>query len=193
MIIEDGRGRGKSAGVDANQYLQTAGPSWSRQSFESQIFKRSYQVFSEHTITVAGTKNVLFLQNTNEELEMIITYLRTQSVGVTGAPAVGEFWEFGLDETFTSGGVDVVPVNVNAGSSKIADVLAKGDNPTLGGTFSVFDKYYPVAADNNVTVYNKEGSVVIPPNRTFSMRYTTTSAAGLLYARASFFFTDPSG
>lgn len=188
MIIEDGRGKGKSAGVDLNQHILIAGPAWSRQSFESQVKGRAFQVIGEHTVAGAATIPVLFMQNDNPELELLVTFMRLQVLGIT--PAAGEFFEIGFGNTYTSGGTAVTPVNVNTGSSKPPNVTAYGNNPTLGGTFTQIDKWRPLAANDEQT-FSKEGSVVIAPQRSLTIRYTALAAAGTLYARTSFYLTEP--
>jgi hypothetical protein len=76
-------------------------------------------------------------------------------------------------------------VNTNAGSANSAEVNAWDQNPTLTGTFSSMDTHH-VKDEAELLTYRKEGSIVIPPGKSLTVKITTDHTAGAAYCRVSF-------
>lgn len=185
--IKDGTGRGYEAKVTSENRLLTQSLSISPQQHEALIHAQAYQVEGSLALS-ATTLKVLYIENTSTTLDMVITYIRAQIASASGGSyGSATYFLLGKGETYTSGGTAVTPSNTNAGSSNAADVVAY-TGPTLGGTFVGMDTWYPtVTGDKNT--WRKEGSVIIPPGKSFSAQFVTDHTGGLAYVRVSFLMT----
>lgn len=195
MELGDGTGTGASAEVNSENRLLTQALSLSPQQHVALEHGQVYQVRGEDTVTVGATYDLLFIENTSSTLNMVITYIRAQYYDFAGGAAVpnaATYFEYGYGQTHTSGGTAVVPVNTNAGSSNLADVAAYEGSPVLGGTLVSLDEEV-VKSEAEVHKWNKEGSVVIPPGKTFGLRLVTDNTSGEAWARVSFLMTTAGG
>lgn len=188
--IEDGTGKGFSTQVDKNHHLHVEATSLPVQTVASQRDEQAYQVIGDYTITGSGTFNTLHIANNNENLSMIVTFMRVEGVGLTGGTyGTSTVWEIGNNSVFSTGGTEVTPINVNLASGNDADVTAHDNNPTLTGTFIPIDKFYP-KENNQMERFNKEGSLVLRKNDALTLRFTTDHTAGLAYSRVSFYMAE---
>ena len=81
------------------------------------------------------------------------------------------------------------PVNVFAGSGNDAEVTAYQGAPTLAGTATEIDRWY-TKAEGDMHAFNKEGAVIIGPNRTMELSYVGDQTNGILYTRLSFIMKE---
>jgi hypothetical protein len=189
MFIEDGKGGGYTAEVNSSNQLQTIAEVHELQHHESAQHGNAFQVIGSMT-PASGTNNVLYLENEHTTLEFAISYIRVQVVDLSGGttiPSANTYFQFGFENTYTSGGDTTTPVNMNNASSKVADVTAYTNGPTLGGSFTEIDRWY-VKADGEMMVFNKHGSIIMPKNKAFIVRLVTDHSAGVAYCRTTFFF-----
>ena len=185
--IRDGKGSGALAEVGSDNKLRVSAKSSSIQHSISVKEKQAYQVIGTATLS-ATTVVVLHVKNISSALNMVVTYLRHQVVGASGGtafPNSSNYFSVGLRSIYNSGGTEVIPVNVNAGSGNTAQVTAYGNGPILTGHSKEIDRWY-TKADGDMNTFNKEGSLVIPPNSTMEVSYTGDQTGGLVYARISF-------
>jgi hypothetical protein len=137
-------------------------------------------------MTVAATEQVLHIKNTSSSKNMVVTYLRHQVVGGDGTvPSVdgaSHYFEVVVGSTRT-GGTAVTPVNMYTNHGNTAEVEAYNDATVTGG--SVVDKWF-TKAFGDMNTFNKEGSLVIPPNQGMHIAYTHLNTTGKVYARVSF-------
>jgi len=188
MFIEDGRGRGNLVGIDSENRIAATATMASLQHYESHTHGQTYQALGSMTVA-SGTNNILYLENENADLEFAISYMRIQAVDLTGGttlPSANTYFQIGFDNTYTSGGDGVTPINMNRGSANVADISAYTNNPTLGGDFIEVDRWY-VKAEGDMMTFNKEASLILPKNKSLTIRLITDHS-GTAYARATFFY-----
>ena len=145
-----------------------------------------YQAQAVDTGITAESTTLLHLKNTSSTHDLVISFIRVQAITNTASkPVVGEYFTLGFDETLTSGGTTITPVNTNnAGfSGNVADVIATGVDPVMGGTFVEIDRWYNEG--NGEKVWNKQGSIIIGKNRTFSVKFLS-AGTGEAKARVTF-------
>jgi hypothetical protein len=183
---------GVLAGVTDKNQLKVEAESISQQHFISREFGQAYQVIGDTGTLTSGTNTALHLINNDSNRDLIISYIRVQQVGSTTGGSfddVGNYFSLGFGRTVSSGGSSTTPVNMNSISGAVSDVVATDSSPTMAGTFSEIDRWYPKASGDDKT-YNKEGSVVLGLNDTFEVRHVGTFTDGIAYARVSFFMID---
>lgn len=181
--IEDGEGNGRDAHVDNEGQLKVVAESHELQHHVSLVEGETYQAISTDTGITAKTQTVLHLKNTSTTHYLVISFIRLQAITNTASkPVVGEYWQLGFDDTVSSGGTDITPVNTNRSVGNVAPVTATGIDPTMAGTFVEIDRWYN---DNSEKTYNKQGSIILPLNGTFSVRLTSTGT-GQATARVTF-------
>ena len=82
-------------------------------------------------------------------------------------------------------------MNVYAGSGNVANVTVYDGNGTalVATIVNEIDRWY-TKAEGDMNTFNKEGALLIPPNQTMSILYTTDHTSGTIYARMSFVMED---
>ena len=142
-------------------------------------------------VTGAGTYNLLYLENENTEKQFAVSFMRMQGVSLGGGvaiPSSGNYFQIGFNAEYVSNGTDISnsAVNMNQGSAKVADITAYKDNPTLNN-FTEIDRWYP---GDSMMAFNKHGSIIVPKNKTLTIRLVTDNTSGEAYCRATFFYLD---
>ena len=189
--IQDGKGRGFSAGVTPDNQLTVQSENHPHQHHESAVNGQVYQASYIMTgLSASATTNVLHIKNNSSVRSLCVTFIRLSNILAGTLPAAAANFEIGFGQTYTSGGTLVTPVQVNRGSGNVADATVYGNNPTLGGTFERLD-YHTIKASGDDHVYNKEGSVILSQNKTMTIRVNTdTGNTGQAYARVTFMMID---
>jgi hypothetical protein len=138
----------------------------------------TYIVTSESSI--AASKVVaLHMTNNSDVYDLLIHRVTAHTVAEAATtPAVGVYWTAGIDRTYTSGGAAVTPKNIYSDSGKDAQVTAYQTSPTIGGTDAVLDKYYPKLDGERYEMTLPRDGVVLGPDGTFEVSYTSTGTAG---------------
>jgi len=188
MFIEDGKGHGNNVEVNNTNQMAVVAEIHELQHHESVNNGRVYQAWGE-VDAANGTVNVLYLENEDTDKEICISYMRIEAIDVAGLPQAGSYFQLGFDNTYTSGGDPVTPVNMNRGSANVANVSCYKNNPTLGGDFVEFDRWYP-DGEGKMMIYNKHGSIIIPKNKSITIRFIHDAAVGKAYARITFFYIE---
>lgn len=189
--IRDGTGTGNLVKVDSTNRLLVDAKSASLQHSISHDDQLAFQVVSAGTPT-NGTTTITHIKNTSNTRNLIITFIRIQSLGLTGGTSIPDssnYWSIRLGRTYVSDGSLLTPVNVSAGSSNSPEATIYNSNPTLTGTALEIDRYYPVS-DGDKETYNKESALIVPPGQTFEIAYVGDHTSGTLYARVSFFMEE---
>jgi hypothetical protein len=187
MFIE-GANNSQLADVTDEHQVMVRSESHALQHHASHINKQAYQVIGDFLAINNDTFNLLQICNDNASKDMVITYIRVQALdlaGGTALPAKETYFQLGFNTEYTSGGTEVIPININRGSGNTSDVTCYDNNPTVTGTFLEADRWY-VESDGKMMTFNKEGAVIIPPGKTFNIRITSDHTSGIAYARCSF-------
>ena len=185
--IKDGKGRGNIAGVNNSNQLEVYAQTASLQHVLSHREGQAYQVWGVANLA-NGTVVPLHITNNNADKDLIVTYIRWQILdpsGGTAIPNADNYLFAGLGRTYDSGGALAIPINVNAKSGNIPQLTVYQGNPTLTGSNSIFDRWYP-KAEADMNVWNKEGTVILGRDDTLELAYVGDQTGGIVFARVSF-------
>ena len=182
---------GNQAFVSSDNQLFVQSENLSLQHYISRYRGQMYQAqFTDSGIT--NTTNVIgHIKNDSSTLSLVLAYVRLQAVdlsGGTAVPSLSTYFTLNFDETYSSGGSAVTPVNMNRSSGNSADVIAYDSDPTLAGTAVEFERLY--VTDEGQPSYRKEGSIILGPNDTMSIKLVTDHTSGTGYCRLSFMMMD---
>jgi len=190
-MIKDGTGRGFLVKVTSENELSVESVSESIQHHISSVKEQAYQVIGVSTLA-ASTVVALHVKNTSADKNLVVTYIRHQVVDPSGGTAIpnsSNYFRVALGRTYSAGGSLVTPVNVFGGSGNAAEVTAYSSAPTIVGTADEIDRWY-TKAEADMNTFNKEGAVIVPPNKTMEMSYVGDQTGGIIYARLSFIMRD---
>ena len=184
MVLKDGTGSSNEAKVYDDNALKTKSIRVTEQEYISDTQGQAYQVSTDLAIT--NTEQNLLLLKNSSELDMIITYIRFETIGAATA-SVNAYFNIKIGGDYSSGGTAVTPINVNAGSSNSATGLfyeGSGTAITTSGTFNQIDRTYK---DDNT--YNKEGALILPKGSCLLLTHKGSTVAGNVYCRVSFYYS----
>jgi len=190
-IITDGTGKGYRAQVGSDQRLHVWAKSSSNQHIASEENEQAFQVIGTATLS-SGSVTVLHIKNTDVSKLLVVNYIRHQIVtasGGTSFPNDDNYLSIGLNRTYASGGSSVTAANVYGNSGNISQTICYDSNPTLTGTVREIDRWYTKAA-GDMNVFDKEGSIILPPNGTLELSYVGDKTSGTVYSRVSFHFEE---
>lgn len=189
--IRDGTGQGYLAKVNKDNQISVKSESESIQHTVSRNKQQAYQVIGTATLK-NGTTNALHICNDASDKDLIVTYIRHQVIGQSGGtafPNVSNYFKVSFGESYSTGGTEVTPVNVNKGSGNDADVTVYDNDPTLIGTATEIDRWYS-KEEGDMNVLTKEGAVIIQPGRCMTLSYVGDQTAGTIYTRLSFLMKE---
>ncbi len=166
LIIEDGKGTGKSVGVSDGNELLTHGVSVSEEHSANMDRGKAFSwIFSEDAD--ANDDCIFYLKNIGD----INLVLEGMMLYVSGAAEV--YIETGNEGT-TAAGTDITGNNLNAGSgNKVTNTItAKKDGDLQAGATlasgNEIERYIFTGA-SSTTNYNFPADIVIPPQNTFTI------------------------
>ena len=189
-MIQDGRGTGERAGVDSRGRLTVTSESSSLQHVISREERQAFQIIGTATLA-AGAVVVLHGKNNHTSKDMVFTYIRHQVLdhsGGTALPNASNYFRLALNRTRSSGGAAVTPVQLFANAGEVSQTTWYDTAPTLAGTAAEFDRWY-TKAEGDMHSFNKEGTVIVPPNGTIEAAYVGDQSSGTVYCRMSFIMT----
>lgn len=190
FTIMDGTGRGYLTKV--SKFNQLVVRSESEPIQHTQGLKGdSYQLVVKHELSV-GENVLLNMKNVSTNKNLVVTYLRHQVVEASGGssfPNRSNYFSFGLGQEYYSGGESKDPVNINTAVGALAVVEARIDNPSLTGTYKEIDPWYTKAL-GDMNAFNKEGSVIVTPNKSLQLKYFTDHTSGFISVRISFIMKE---
>jgi hypothetical protein len=188
--VRDGTGKGYLAKVTIDNQLSVKSESEEIQHHWSIIHEQAYQVIGESNLA-AGTVTPIHIRNDSTTKNLVVTFIRHQLIDVSGGtefPNANNYFKLAFGRTYSSGGTEITPVNVNNGSGKLADVTAyKG--ATLTGTAKEIDRWY-TKDEGDMNVFNKAGAVILSPGNTMEISYVGDRTSGIIYSRLSFLMKD---
>jgi len=182
--IRDGA-TGTTAEVTEQKRLKTLSSVFSALDLNAIEDAQSYTVHGTVTVNNAAFV-IIHLKNTSTTRTMLVSQVRVQlydQAGGTALPNTATSFDFGTGQTYSSGGTAVTPANTNAGSANTAEVTAYHNGPTIGGTHTTLQTIRPIAEAH---LYTFDDLVVVPLNRTFSVRCTTDHTSGVALASVKF-------
>ena len=191
VTLKDAAGTGYGVQVTQENRLLVQSLAIPLQMHEALVHGQAYQVQGSASPN-NDTRACMHIENTATNRDLIVTYIRCQFydyAGGTALPSGNTYFSVGHGQTRSSGGTTATPVNTNAGSANSAEVNAWDQNPTLTGTFSSMDTHH-IKEEAELLVYRKEGSIVIPPRKSFTVKITTDHTSGAAYCRVSFMMVE---
>lgn len=188
MIIVDGTGKRYAVKVDAENRLASTSVNTAVQSYISRKNERAYQVSA--VVNVAASEvPILYLQNDSPSLDLVITYIRCMTAGAADTNE-NAYFTMGIGGSRVSGGDLLTPTNVNVSSARPSEAIAYGGaTPLVVSDFVEIDRNYQA---NSMNSYNKEGAVILKSDDAILLSHTGSTAAGIAYARFSFYLIDSS-
>jgi hypothetical protein len=183
MILEDGQGSGKKAGVNGRNEMKTFSVSES-ESQAATFFGNGYNINSgEVTGLTAGDATLLYLKNDEDE-DMIIEAI---AVGLRGFTGLTDMAQITVIKNPTAGDLitDATPVDINEnrnfGSSKTIKSTSsafkgKAAGTVTGGTDTVL--FY---SGNNSRLFAGI-SIEIPKGSSIAIKIESDATAGSAYA-----------
>ena len=188
-MIQDGAGSGRAVKVNRDNNLSVHATSASQQHTNSESKGQAYQAWGLTDTLTSATIPILHLKNTSADKQLVVTFIRFQTIDNNVSAGVGEYFAVGFGRTYSSGGTEMTPVNLNTSSGNKAEATAYQSTPTLAGTNVEIDRAYN-KAEGEIVTFNKDGSIVVGPNDTIEFYYVGTSTAGVAYARCSFYMQE---
>lgn len=185
--IKDGTGGGKLAKVDKDNRLHVRTKSLQLQHVISEEKQDAYHVWGTANLA-NGTVVPLQIYNGNNDKYMAITFIRHQVVGASGGtafPNSSNYFAVCFGQEYSSGGSTLTPSNIYIGSGNTSNITAYGSNPILTGTSTEIERWY-TQANGDMNVFNKEGSLIIPPRENIQFLYTGNHTSGIIYTRVSY-------
>ncbi len=180
---------GGGAGVNRDGQMEIHSSSAEQIHWYSEVKGQAYSVIGTTDTLTAAKVPVLYIKNTSTDKDLIIEQAIMQVVDeVATVPAVGIFWSIELGAVVT-GGSAATPVNLNTSSGNTAEATALHSTPTIGTAGSDIRKFYNKAESELYTI-NAEGAIIIGPNGTYTISYTTTGSAGVATANILFYMED---
>jgi len=184
ILIEDGKGSGKSVGVSDNNELLTHGVSVSEEHSANMDKGKTFSwIFSEDPD--ADDDCIFYIKNNDDENLV----LEGMEIYVSAAAEV--YIEIGNEGTTTSG-TTVSGKNLNAGSGNSPKVTALKDGDIQSGaTLATGDevKRFIFTAETTSKHYNFVADLIIPPQQTFTIWCDT--AAVVVKATLVGYFYNP--
>lgn len=187
MIIESGSGNGKIATVDGDNRLSVVSFNLPFQHLVAKDYNKTFQVWGAATLA-SGTVTPLHIKNNSSDKVLVVTYVRWQVMdpaGGTALPTATNYMELGFGPTYASGGTAVTPVNMSSGSSVQSTAQCFQGDPTLSGSLTAADRWYP-KSEGDMHSWTKDGSTLVLPGSTLALQYTGDHTSGTVMARVSF-------
>lgn len=188
-VIKDGAGKNYLAKVNEDQQLLVSAESESVQHHWSNKHRQAYQAIGTTTLA-NGVVTALHIKNISTTRNLVVTYIRHQIIdqaGGTTFPNASNYFKLAFGRTYNTGGSEIDPVNMYEGSGNIAEVTVYNDLGTTGltGTAKEIDRWY-TKAEGDMNTFNKEGALILEPQRTLELSYVGDQSSGTLYTRLSF-------
>ena len=172
--IEDGTGAGYSAEVDSNNRLQTASVIDTQLANKSHIGK-SFVIYATHQVQVNATAEAILLLENSSASQSV--HIETMTFSTSSASLSFDMY---FDAVYTSGGSDIVALNLNRGSGLISDASGKhspGNDLVISSVDSKkFLTCYLSAAGMPTYTFSWHSGLILNPSSTMGVRVTGTAA-----------------
>ena len=194
--IKNGRGTGSLAEVDPDGQLHVHASTVEEARWTSDKKGKAFiAVFEEATVN-NETANVAYLENDDEDRDMVIEYVDMQWLDFSGgtAPvAAANYWEITTGEKYSADGSAVTPICLNRRKlTTPSTTLAYDSDPTLTGTEVVEWKRYANATEGHVEAPELPwGAFRFGKGEAFIVKLTTDETAGVALVNIVFSMVTP--
>ena len=179
MLIEDGTGSGRTAGVNAENKLEVVAVTASTEHATNHHDGLAFNICSEITPvppdpSAGDYRSCIFYIKNTSEIDMTIEGIDIR-LGGTGEEDVIEV--VGRDSGSPLGGITVIPANLNLGSGNPAEgVFLQGSNITGIDGGECLQRIW--IKSNGTNSYNFNQDIIVPKNRIVTF-YSRNSVAEL--------------
>ena len=175
MLIEDGEGNGRIAGVNKKNRLKTTTIRFTGEHYTNHADGQTYALNFDATPTGAGDC-FLYIKNTDDSEDLIIKGFGLKLVA-------NEYIDVKIGDTGTAvGGGAIVPVNLNSSSGLSASGTFEDgvDITGLSGGSIAYRIYH--ASSNGTTYYTFKQDIILKKNGIFTLycQTGTTALAGYI-------------
>ena len=182
MLVEDGTGSGRKAGVDLSNRIQAS----VRQNLRGYYKAREgdfYTVIAADAGPVAA-EYTLYFKNDHSTKPFILSFIQSYA---TDADVV---WKL-HDVTGTSAGTAIVPVNTNLASGKVASATCRGGAAGVTGLTStnVIGQWYNGIANTTVQ-QDVNDRVQVGPGQAIAIEYDAGTGGAALLMIAGYYDED---
>jgi len=187
LIIEDGKGTGRSAGVTKENQLDVLAITRSMEHQSNQEHGEAYAIPFSVSATAADDC-IFYLKNTNDT-DMVIEGVTIAAHTVTANDSV--YFKLGDNGTRDSA-TDIVPTNLNSGSgNKASGTFEYGVDLTAGtldgGT--EFERVLITGTTKDSSNFNFSQDVIVPKNGVFTI-YIGGSGTGTYFLTVNMHYHD---
>jgi len=171
LIIEDGQGKGNSAGVSEENRLLSECITSSNEHHVNHLHAQAYNVYFEQSPT--ANNDCIFYMSNDNDIDMSIEGLR---LSVSGACEIYcQINDKGTRLTATA----LTPVNLNGGSGNAADGTFERGADLDGATSTItggseFERIKLIAA-TPTQMFNFEQDIILPKNSTMTIWCDTST------------------
>ena len=159
--------------VNANHQAETHSTTIKEIQWFSRHKRTAYSAWGRTDTLSAAKVPVLYIKNTSSDKDLIIYKANFQTIAEAATtPAVGIYWSVDLGSV-CSGGTAMTP-------------------PTIGTTGTETARIYP-GVDGTLLSVDDGESIVVAPNGSWLLNYTTTGTAGIASALVFFYMKDVVG
>jgi hypothetical protein len=174
MLIEDGQGSGRTAGVSTENRLKTIAVTSSTEHHINHDEGLAFNLIFQQTPAYDDPSNTtgdvcfLYIQNTHEG-EMVLEGIDLR-LGGTGQTEIIKV--IGKDSGTQVGGSDISPANLNLGSGKTADGVFKGGDEITGLSGGVELQRIYISSSDTTSHFNFEQDIIVPKNNLITLYAT---------------------
>jgi hypothetical protein len=182
MIIEDGTGKGYKVAVNSHNQIDTFSTLRTHIGHVSYEHGNAYSLPFSQASAGGADDPVLYLKN-DDDIPLILSQM-----WITCSVADVIYAKLNVTGT-AAGGTAPVPVNLNSGSGRLANVTTRMHTSVtnLSGGDTYFSSYFTANAISQRVYF--EDAVILTKNATWAL-YVTTGAANTLKGQLLFFFAD---
>lgn len=182
--IEDGEGRGRLAGVNAQNRLKTSAVIQSFEHFSNHVAGEAFSLLFDATPTGAADC-FLYVKNTDDDEDLVIE-------GFGLYLAANEYIDIKIGDSGTpAGGGAITPANLNSSSGLTATGTFQDGNDitALSGGSTIYRIYH--ASSNETKYVNFEQDIIIKKNGVLTMYCQTGTTALAGYIDMNYHTHDP--
>jgi hypothetical protein len=189
LNIEDGTGKGYLVKVNSDNEISAESVVHELQHHISRNKAEVYQVIGGSSNITAGVNTLLHITNNSSNLHIVVSYIRLQVPELDGTSVINfeTYFQLGTGTEYLSNGTEAGIVNMNFSSGNVADLSAYKNKPSLLGSFTEFDRWYP---DTSMMTFNKSGSIIMSRGDSLEVRLVTDQLSGVAYCRITLFFMN---
>jgi len=184
MRIEDGVGKGTVAEVDDENRLIVKAVTVTEEHYINNHDGNAYNMTFQNS-AISGNSPFFYIKNTDD------MWMICEGFNVFSTYPGLQYIEISLGDTGTAAaGSAGTPVNMNAGSGKLADVTCRYGNKLTGLTQgNIIERHYVASGGSSKSV-NFDMDVILPKNTTLTFRGSPNCSGQRMDCTLDFYFHE---